>query len=280
MILPTGIIVMIIAVALLLLLRYENSIEEENRLLETSIKTARMYSEVLERRTEKIRRLRHDTLGLLQAIESAGESGNETVAKNSNQHMAEEAGIGHNVNTNNGWKENGSDSAEADTCSDRSEEKNPAALTGMPLPDAIVQLKRKQCRENDIEFAAICEGEIGKSLGIKRSSLPNETDLSLLLQNLLDNAYEANLRIADVKTRAMSLDISSKGKALTVRVSNSLPKGEKPTFKTGKQKPELHGIGMKVIDEVIRKYNGRKVVTQDEAKNRLTIEAILHGIGS
>ena len=243
MILITGIIVMIIAAALLLLLRYESSIEEENRLLEASIETARMYSEALERRTEKIRRLRHDTVGMLQAIESADGSGRA-----------------------------------ADIVRDeRSKEESTAALPGMPLPDAIVELKMKQCMENDIEFGVRVEGPSGVESIIKKDIFPDETDLSLLLQNMLDNAYEANLRIdkTEGRSRAMSLLIRIYEDRYTVAVSNSLPRGEKPTFSTRKPSPELHGIGMKVIDEIIRKYNGRKTVTMDEEGNKFTIEASL-----
>ena len=73
----------------------------------------------------------------------------------------------------------------------------------------------------------------------------------------------------------MSLLIRIYEDRYTVAVSNSLPRGEKPTFSTRKPSPELHGIGMKVIDEIIRKYNGRKTVTMDEEGNKITIEASL-----
>lgn len=233
MIAPTGIIIIIIAVILMMLLRFADSLEEENRMLETSMESVRMYNEALEQRTEKIRRLRHDTLGLLQAIESAGEKSGEMKNRSAGQDQL--------------------------------------STLNMPLLDAIIKLKTEQCRKNRIKF----DTEYKEEDAHIKKELPDETDICLLIQNMLDNAYEANLRISEKEKREIALRVGMDKDALTVLTSNSLPKDEKLNFSTKKANPELHGIGTKVIDEIIRKYEGTKAVIKDDKSHVLTIEATL-----
>ena len=235
MIIYTSIIIFVISAALMILLRMADSVEEENRMMESGMESVRMYNEALEQRTEKIRRLRHDTLGLLQAIESAGDYAKDK----------------------KGQRKEG-----------------PLGEFGMPLLDAITELKQNQCRENSISFE-IHSTALPARTGTKNYSMPDETDLCLLIQNLLENAYEANLRIQPSKRRSMALAISQEGDKLMIQVSNSLPAGEKPTFNTWKPNPKLHGIGTKIIDDIIRKYDGTKTVRHDAEGNMLTIEAEL-----
>ena len=216
-------IMMIIAASLGVLVKIAERIEDDNRLLELSLESADMYSAALEERGRKIRRLRHDTLGLLQAIESAA-PGDETSGRYAGN---------------------------------------------MPLLDAVLSLKEKQCRESKIDFE-ISVDKIGETEF-------RESDLCLLVQNLLDNAYEANLRIEQGAERKMSMEIRnglSEG-VLSVRVSNRTAKGEGVSFLTNKPNPELHGIGTKVIDEIVKKYNGHKTVEHDPNEPSVAITAEL-----
>ena len=218
--------VVIIVAALGILFKLADRIEEENRMLESGLETSRIYNQMLYKKIDEIRKFRHDSAGLLQTIDiyRLDEDKDMPVYK-----------VGHVT---------GED----------------AKRSSMPLLEAIIELKRKQCRENGIPFD--CPDHYPDT----KADQPDETDLCLLVQNLLDNAYEANLRITDPGKRSMSLEVreeDSCGEWLEIIVSNSIDESEKVAFFTYKPKPELHGIGLRIVDDILKKYNGRRTVRED-----------------
>lgn len=223
--------------ALGMLFRLAERIEEENHMLEAGLKTMRIYNESLQKKINDIRKFRHDAIGLLQAIDMYGVDYKET--------MPDREAYGYNSGH--------------------------IVKKTMPLLEAIVELKRRQCAEEGIDF--ICPDRFPDMP--EGMMLPDETDLCLLMQNLLDNAYEANLRITEKSRRMMSLDIGSitadsetgskSASKLVITVTNRVDSQEKLSFLTRKSKPELHGIGLRIVDDILKKYNGRRTVSIDPA---------------
>ena len=105
-----------------------------------------------------------------------------------------------------------------------------------------------------------------------------ETDISVLFGNLLDNAIEAVEKIIDPDHRWIKIFGERKGKLLVLNMSN--PVGQDLRFDgkqliTSKSDRELHGFGMQSIQRIVERHHGEMDVTQQEEKFLLTL--ILNG---
>lgn len=227
----------IIMAALGIMFELLERIDEENKALEAGLEASRMYSESIRSKMEKIRRFRHDAVGLLQAIDAYGLDADGTLPA---QGLAGSGRYAY------------------------------AAVIPMPMLEAVISLKRDQCREAGITFS--CPDSFPEDWRLLE--LPEENDLCLLIQNLLDNAYEASLRISDESQRWMSLEcegIHGTGSdEFTVRVANRIDKNEKVSFLTRKNDAKLHGIGLRIVDDIIRKYDGVMSVRTDADRHIIT----------
>ena len=96
-----------------------------------------------------------------------------------------------------------------------------------------------------------------------------DMDLYVLLGNALDNAVEAVRRVEDRRERIIQLQISRKGNFACIRLENSYPgglewQGQLPD--TTKADKASHGIGLKSIRSIARKYQGDiSATTEDRA---------------
>ena len=279
------------------LFKLAERLEEENRMLTMSIETSRIYKEALDEKVRSIREFRHDAVGLLQAIDMYAPD--ESADRSDNKMSGSDDGVAHPSNPGEYGK------------------RSDGMKSRMPLLEAILELKRNQCDEAGISF--VCPEEV--PLQWMQEGMPDETDLCLLIQNLLDNAYEANLRISDPARRMMSLSFggdsagtmelsaeearNSAGKnsaegirldaertagherligqymemlpAIRVRVANSIDEKEKVSFFTRKRDRELHGIGLRIVDDIVKKYHGEKTVRTDLNEHQITIDVSLKG---
>lgn len=132
------------------------------------------------------------------------------------------------------------------------------SVTGNSVIDAFVNYKYGIARKNKINF----------NLNIDiPSSLPfADGDLCVILGNLLDNALEANFR-SKVDNPYINLNIKYGRNNIIIIVENSFDgklkrnnRGEKITLKEDKKN---HGIGIKSIKNIVKKYNGYYNVTLD-----------------
>jgi len=127
--------------------------------------------------------------------------------------------------------------------------------TGNYIADAIISAKMALAHSFDINFEY-------------KSSLPDilpidETDLCVLLSNLLDNAIEACCKVED--NRYIHLKFTVIKTQLEITLKNSADGKyirEQGVFKTTKR-GGLHGIGMRHIASIVEKYNG---IYKPEAK--------------
>ncbi len=84
----------------------------------------------------------------------------------------------------------------------------------------------------------------------------DEQDLCILLSNLLDNAIEGSI---GVENAVILVRMKRVKEYLSLVVSNTVGRDvlkENPQLNTSKQQREIHGIGLKVIRELVRKYDG------------------------
>lgn len=115
--------------------------------------------------------------------------------------------------------------------------------------DLIISKYFKLCESKNIKF----------SIDVKTANLNYilDSDLSTLLNNLLDNSVEAAEQTEEKK---ITLKIYSKSKtfdALTISNScNSPPISYGKKLQTTKKNKKFHGIGLKSIIKVVDKYNG------------------------
>ena len=122
-----------------------------------------------------------------------------------------------------------------------------------PVVNAVIQNKSKQCKQLGIDFDTQIERfDISKF---------KETDFIALMANVLDNAIEECERI-EVKNKVVCLKMGSLGKNLFIKVENSTDKTADmlDNLTTSKNDKESHGVGMKIIKEIVEKYKGEYMV--------------------
>ena len=106
---------------------------------------------------------------------------------------------------------------------------------------------------------AVCyDKKIFMHVNVMQGSLSNfdPIDISVLFGNLVDNAIEAAEK---TKRRRISIDVYTTGDYLSVSISNSIEKSvltDNKKLETSKKNKDLHGIGLKSVRTLVKKYNG------------------------
>lgn len=120
--------------------------------------------------------------------------------------------------------------------------------------DALLTIKGKECMEKNIPFyIEIGNRDVGKI---------QEMDMVSLFYNLLDNAMEANEKIKEGE-RGIWLFIDNQEGELQIEVRNYIVGNQIPDFRTKKRNRKEHGLGMEIIMDVIKKYNGKREIKMD-----------------
>lgn len=132
--------------------------------------------------------------------------------------------------------------------------------------DTILNLKLNEAIENNINI----ETDINVPYDINIPSV----DIICLLGNLLDNCIEANLKLNE-KERYIFLKIKYHNKTLLISLTNKYDNiildnnGDILTSKTNRN--EKYGLGLKIVDEVIKKYDGILEIKTDNNKFEINI---------
>ena len=140
-------------------------------------------------------------------------------------------------------------------------------ITGNEALDALISAKKIQMKKEGIAFSSVCFVHSFENI--------SNDDLSIILGNLLDNEIEACQKITEGKRR-ISLEMIQKGDFLNVTVINTIAQKvliEKGMIRTTKKQKELHGFGIKNIEETAAKYNGTISFEQDD--NSFTASVML-----
>ncbi len=121
--------------------------------------------------------------------------------------------------------------------------------TGNVMVDAILNSKLSLMQEKKISVDA--------TASLPDAIVVSETDLSVLIGNILDNAIEACMKIPHEKERFIRIYMDIVKQQLYIYVANSMEKDLPKThgsFLSGKQ--GAHGFGLPRIDSIVAKYNG------------------------
>lgn len=125
---------------------------------------------------------------------------------------------------------------------------DPGQYTGNPLVDAVLSVAFARADREGVY--------VEQELSPLPEKLPYaDGDLTTILMNLLDNALEANARLAPGEPRWLNLRIAPNESGLEIACQNAapLPDGEK----TSKADKGAHGFGLPLIRKTAARYGGR-----------------------
>lgn len=139
--------------------------------------------------------------------------------------------------------------------------------SGNNVFDTIINYKLSEIKRDNIKFDTNIA--IPKELGIK------DEDIILVLGNLLDNMSEALVK-CKVGDRYAKLNVLYDKGMLYIETCNTYNKVKKDkdgNIMSSKKDADWHGIGLKAIEDIVEKYNGDMVITDDD--NYFTVKIIM-----
>lgn len=139
--------------------------------------------------------------------------------------------------------------------------------TGNMLLDIILNEKKQLCDDKDIKFSG--------NINFTKCSFMNLEDICSIFSNILDNAIEACIKI-DSQDRFVSVEGKVIEKFFILKVENS--KINKINIKhdnliTDKEDKFSHGLGVKNIKSLVKKYKGETVI--DYTEDRFIIKILI-----
>lgn len=125
--------------------------------------------------------------------------------------------------------------------------------TSHKIINAVLSEKMSEAMDSGLDFDVYVEP--GVQFGEVSSS-----DWVVMLGNLLDNAFEAGKQCEGEKRKiTLRIFMEKDGKVCVVKLRNHFtkkPRRHKTGFITTKKEKELHGIGIKSVENTIEKYDG------------------------
>lgn len=215
--------------------------EQENRLMQSYMVSMKEFYAGIQGRIEATRRYRHDLAKHIQTLEVL--LGQRSDAVEMKEYMQD-------------LKKRYDTLEKQEFCSDE-------------LVNSILTIKQEQCRGKGIPFTVEAEDCIYNDI--------EEVDIVALLHNLLDNAIEAQERIPEGGEKGIWFSINRDGKQIFIDMKNRVTEGQKVTFRTKKQRHEEHGIGTKIIENLVEKYHGSTEFVQEEAAGIFEEHIVLRG---
>ena len=213
------------------------NLESENRAVEAQLHAAQMYDEAFDAHMKEMQRFRHDVSGLLQAIEY------ESKARTASDGIC---------------------SNEVDQAFARKPDS---------LVDALLALKQAQCESAQIAFSS--DVDAGWRMFAQERGI-EEVDVQAVAQNLLQNAYEASFEVFPESSRLIGFRMDDSDGKLRIEVTNRIVSDEMPTFETTKSNPKQHGVGLKVVEDIVTSYGGGKDIAFDPLTRLLTVRVMLY----
>lgn len=146
---------------------------------------------------------------------------------------------------------NGNNTQAIQLCNNMTEKLNKSTYifhTGNIYLNSILNVAYKRAKERNIDIKVIVNTDLRYIDG---------TDLISLLGNLCDNAVEALEHLK--KNRNMTVSIFEKGDNYIISVKNYIEESvlaRNETLKTFKSDKSFHGLGLKNVRSIVKKYDG------------------------
>lgn len=126
-----------------------------------------------------------------------------------------------------------------------------------PVINALLGVKAAQAEKQDVAMKITCSHE--DVIGI------DDIDICSVLGNLLDNSLEACAKMESEKRR-VTVSISEKAGYFLIKTTNPVPEVTSQNIKVGytsKTDVDNHGLGLKLVERICEKYEGKFSVDMD-----------------
>ncbi len=124
-------------------------------------------------------------------------------------------------------------------------------LCNHPLLDAVLHAKQQICEEQEIVFEAAAY--------VPEDIFCTDAEMISIFHNLLDNAIEACMRMKQGEERRISFRTGVKNGQFVLSCVNTRRKNETILGKTWKKDPSLHGLGQKIVEDIVCEHKGNCV---------------------
>lgn len=128
-----------------------------------------------------------------------------------------------------------------------------------PILDSFISSKIDRARASNIIF------------NLPNTSIPkiniDEYDICVAVGNALDNAIEACQKIKDTSKRYIEMSMVKKNSYFNILITNSVAEKveiNENHVKTSKKEKNIHGFGLKSINNIVQKHNGSILISQGE----------------
>ena len=124
-------------------------------------------------------------------------------------------------------------------------------LSGNHIIDIVISRHNSRAEKQDIPFHS--------NIVLPTSIKISDDDLLVLMDNLLENAFEAVMRVSDIQQRFVNIESTIHKGYLSIWVENSMINTVKTpgVFSlTSKEEAHLHGIGIRAIKKIVDRYRG------------------------
>lgn len=127
--------------------------------------------------------------------------------------------------------------------------------TGNSMLDVVINTKYKVMKQKNILFM--------NDINLLEELPIDELDLGILLGNLLDNAIEAAVYSEEPY---ISLVIQCQDHFMEMEITNAYDKKRMQDFQTTKKEKAFHGIGLKSVEKIVERYEGKleRIVREEE----------------
>lgn len=134
------------------------------------------------------------------------------------------------------------------------------SICGNYTVDYLVSIEIAKAREKNIT--------IDYNIAVAPTLPVNESDLCSLITNIIDNAIEAVERNETLlsEERKIYFTMTQKGESLIIHAENPVSEGYVFVYKTSKADKVCHGLGLKIINNVAKKYKGASTHRTEEGK--------------
>lgn len=132
---------------------------------------------------------------------------------------------------------------------------NDIVEAGNLVISTILTLMTARCRENDISFKY--------NLGYKELRIA-DFDLSIILGNVLENAFEASMKVDDIVKRSIKLFIQEEKSIIFIRCQNyymDTIESNGKSIKSSKADKNNHGLGLSNVQDAVKHYDGEVDIT-------------------